>query len=83
MESLPVGVELYEIDGTMKYLNSRDCKFFGVDREAVLLSDLNLYDNPNLPDVVKDAVRNKRKVCVDFPYYLPGYRKTNITIRKK
>ena len=69
LESLPVGVELYEIDGTMKYLNSRDCKFFGVDREAVLLSDLNLYDNPNLPDVVKDAVRNKRKVCVDFPYY--------------
>lgn len=69
LESLPVGVELYAIDGTMKYLNLRDCQFFGVERDAVLSSNLNLFDNPNLPEEVKDAVRNKRKVHVNFPYY--------------
>ena len=69
LESLPVGVELYAIDGTLLYLNLRDSQIFGVDREAVLASKLNIYSNPNLPEEVKSAVREKRKVHASFPYY--------------
>lgn len=69
LESLPVGVELYAIDGTLLYLNLRDSQIFGVDREMILASRLNIYSNPNLPEEVKNAVREKRKVHASFPYY--------------
>lgn len=69
LESLPVGVELYAVDGTLLYLNLRDAQIFGVDREVVLAAKLNIYSNPNLPEEVKNAVREKQKVHASFPYY--------------
>lgn len=68
LDSLPVGVELYANDGTIRYLNATDCRTFGIDRETVLQNPLNIHDNPNLPPEVKEAVRDGVKVHTHFPY---------------
>ncbi|MDD6210836.1 MAG: PAS domain S-box protein [Bacteroidales bacterium] len=69
LQSLPVGVEMYSCDGVLQYLNDRDCEIFGVNRKDVLLGgDININNNPNLPQELKDAVREKRRVHLDFPY---------------
>lgn len=68
MNSLPVGVELYANDGTLTYLNDTDCRIFGAEREALLANPVNLHMNPILPEEIKSAVRNNRKVHMNFPY---------------
>lgn len=68
LNSLPVGVELYANDGNIIYLNDRDCRIFGAEREAILANPVNLHTNPNLPDKIKTAVRNNEEVHMNFPY---------------
>lgn len=68
LNSLPVGVELYSHDGTMLYLNDTDCRIFGVERESIISNSLNLFDNPNLSERLKDAVRCGTKIVDRFPY---------------
>lgn len=66
--NLPVGVELYSKEGILEYMNERDCEIFGVDRKEILSAGLSLFDNPNLPQEIKEAVRLGRSVKADFPY---------------
>lgn len=77
LQSLPVGVEMYSHDGRLQYLNDRDCEIFGVNRKDVLSgADININNNPNLPQEIKDAVREKKKIHLDFPYDFSTVRST-------
>lgn len=66
LESIPVGVELYNTDGELIYLNNADCRIFGVDKQEILASSINIADNPNLPQEIKQAVLAGEKVHVNF-----------------
>lgn len=68
LNSLPVGVEFYDQDGTLIFLSDTDCRIFGTVSEELLATPLNLYDNPNLPQQVKDAVRRGEPIQSRFPY---------------
>ena len=68
LESLPIGVELYGTDGNLLYLNKYDCQLFGVTKANAIKSGANVYQNPNLPTEVKNAVRQNLKVRSSFTY---------------
>ena len=68
LDSLPVGVEIYAMDGTLLYLNRTDARIFNVDRQTLIASGVNLFDNPNLPHEVKEALQNCREVHTRFLY---------------
>lgn len=69
MNSLPVGIELYDNDGTISFLNDTDAAIFGIsDIEGAIRKKPSIYDNPNVPDCVKNAVYSKKPISVRFPY---------------
>lgn len=68
LNSLPVGVEIYTPDGMLTFLTESDCRIFGVNKEEILALQLNIDDNPNLPDEVKDAVHKGLPIQTRFLY---------------
>ena len=68
IEFLPVGIEIYSKTGILLNINNRDCEIFGVNKKDILNGNINIQDNPNLPDTVKQAFNRKEKVEATFPY---------------
>lgn len=67
MNSLPVGIELYDNDGTISFLNDTDAAIFGIsDIEGAIRKKPSIYDNPNVPDCVKNAVYSKNRSVSGF-----------------
>ena len=66
---LPVGIELYDRDGVLIDLNEKELEIFGVScREEVL--GINFFDNPNVPDELKEHVRRREEVDFSLHYDL-------------
>lgn len=64
MNSLPVGIELYDNDGTISFLNDTDAAIFGIsDIEGAIRKKPSIYDNPNVPDCVKMLYTVKTDQC--------------------
>ena len=51
-DNLPVGIELYDREGRLTYLNKKDMQMFGVISEEETLN-VTIFDNPNILDEVK------------------------------
>lgn len=54
--SIPLGIEVYDRDGVLLDLNTKDMEIFGVARKEDVLG-VNLFDNPNLEAHIKERVR--------------------------
>jgi len=66
---LPVGIELYDRNGVLIDLNEKELEIFGVScREEVL--GINFFDNPNVPDELKEHVRRREEVDFSLHYDL-------------
>lgn len=77
LNSLPIGVEVYDPEGTLLFLNDMDCRIFNIDREVLMASPVNIHKNPNLPEEVKNAAKKGNKVCMHFPYNFVTVSKEN------
>ena len=62
--NIPAGVEIYDKDGYLIDLNNKDIEIFGVKDKSVTLG-VNIFDNPNIPQNIRDRIRNED--LVDFP----------------
>lgn len=61
--NIPAGVEIYDKDGYLLDLNNKDLEIFGViDKSDVI--GVNFFENPNVPQAMRDRVRNED--LVDF-----------------
>ena len=61
--NIPAGVEIYDKDGYLVDLNNKDLEIFGVvDKQDVI--GVNFFENPNVPQNIRDRVRNED--LVDF-----------------
>lgn len=61
--NIPAGVEIYDKDGYLLDLNNKDLEIFGViDKSDVI--GVNFFDNPNVPQEIRDRVR--KEDLVDF-----------------
>lgn len=68
LEALPIGVELYNASGDMIFMNDADSRIFGVDKGIYTRKKIHIFDNPNLPEKVKAAIRSREKVQFQMKY---------------
>ena len=61
--NIPAGVENYDKDGYLIDLNNKDLEIFGVVNKSDVIG-VNFFDNPNVPQGIRDRVRNED--LVDF-----------------
>lgn len=61
--NIPAGVEIYDKDGYLIDLNNKDMEIFGLENKTDGLG-VNFFDNPNVPQEIRDRVRNED--LVDF-----------------
>jgi PAS domain S-box-containing protein len=68
-EKSPVGIEIYESNGKLIDANPASLEIFGC-RDLKDIQGLDLFDNPNFSDAIKDDLRHgkvvKREVVYDF-----------------
>lgn len=61
--NIPAGVEIYDKDGYLIDLNNKDLEIFGVVNKSDVIG-VNFFDNPNVPQSIRDRVRDED--LVDF-----------------
>ncbi|MBQ4279700.1 MAG: response regulator [Rikenellaceae bacterium] len=77
-KNLPVGIELYDERGAMVDINDKDLEIFGLDRKEQALG-VSIFENPNIPDHLKERLRRREEVDFAFNYNfdrLRGYYPT-------
>lgn len=65
--NIPVGIELYDKDGYLLDLNNKDMEIFGVAHKEDAIG-LNIFDNPNIPAFVCEALARREPVDFRFAY---------------
>ncbi len=66
-QNFPVGVELYDKDGYLIDLNKKNLEIFHLtDKKEVL--GVNLFENPNLTDEMKEKIRKHEAVTLNIQY---------------
>ena len=66
-KNIPVGIELYDRDGTLVDVNDKDLEIFGLDTKEGVLG-INLFENPMVPNEVKDKLRRKEDADFSMDY---------------
>ena len=59
-DNLPVGIEQYDKEGRLIYLNKKDMQMFGVISEEDTLN-VTIFNNPNIPDEIKARLRTQEQ----------------------
>lgn len=80
-KNLPAGIELYDKDGFMTDLNDKEMEIFGLRHKEDVMG-LNLFDNPLLPQGLKDKLKAGAPIDMSFNYdfdRLDGYYSTSRT----
>lgn len=80
-KNLPAGIELYDKDGFMTDLNDKEMEIFGLRHKEDVIG-LNLFDNPLLPQGLKDKLKAGGPIDMSFNYdfdRLDGYYSTSRT----
>lgn len=80
-KNLPAGIELYDKDGFMTDLNDKEMEIFGLRHKEDVIG-LNLFDNPLLPQGLKDKLKTGAPIDMSFNYdfdRLDGYYSTSRT----
>ena len=81
-KNLPAGIELYDKDGFMTDLNDKEMEIFGLRHKEDVIG-LNLFDNPLLPQGLKDKLKaGAPPIDMSFNYdfdRLDGYYSTSRT----
>ena len=80
-KNLPAGIELYDKDGFMTDLNDKEMEIFGLRHKEDVIG-LNLFDNPLLPQGLRDKLKAGAPIDMSFNYdfdRLDGYYSTSRT----
>ena len=73
---LPVGVGFFTMDGDLVQCNDSFCRVLGVDMQTLLDNVFNINNTSFVPDEVKDALRSRRSVQMNYLYDFAGQKET-------
>lgn len=71
--NIPAGVEIYDKDGFLIDLNNKDLEIFGVENKQDVIG-VNFFENPNVPQYIRDRVRDEDLVDFRLNYSLNGQK---------
>lgn len=66
-KNLPVGIELYNMDGKLIDLNDKELEIFHLKRKEDL-SGINIFENPVFPREMKEKLRKHENADFTFRY---------------
>lgn len=66
-DNIPVGVEMYDRNGSMVDLNGKNMEIFGIHKKEDAIG-LNFFENPNIPEPIKKRLRNESSVDFRLHY---------------
>ncbi|CAG9884910.1 PAS domain-containing sensor histidine kinase [Bacteroides ovatus] len=66
-KNLPVGIELYDMDGQMVDLNKKDMEMFRISNKEDILG-VNIFENPILPEEIKQKIKDNENADFTFRY---------------
>ena len=69
--NIPVGIEIYDQNGFMIDINNKDMDIFGV-REKKDVLGVNVYQNPNVPEDVKERMQYEESLDFGMNYPFSG-----------
>ena len=64
---LPIGIELYNMDGILVDLNDKDLEMFHVEKKEDLLG-INIFENPIFPEEMKERLKKNEDADFTFRY---------------
>lgn len=64
---LPIGIELYNMDGVLVDLNDKDLEMFHVEKKEDLLG-INIFENPIFPEEMKERLKKNEDADFTFRY---------------
>ena len=76
--NIPAGVEIYDKDGYLLDLNNKNLEIFGIANKEDVIG-INFFENPNVPQTIRDRVRNEDLVDFRLNYsfdQIKGYYRT-------
>ena len=76
--NIPAGVEIYDKDGYLLDLNNKNLEIFGIANKEDVIG-INIFENPNLPQNIRDRIRNEDLVDFRLNYsfeQIDGYYST-------
>lgn len=65
--NIPVGIEIYDKRGYLRDMNQKDMEIFGLKNKGWGLG-VNLFDNPNIPEIIKQQIREQKRVDFQIKY---------------
>lgn len=66
-KNLPVGIELYDINGILIDLNDKELDMFHLNKKEEILG-INIFDNPIFPEEMKKKLRRNEDADFTFRY---------------
>ena len=64
---LPIGIELYDMDGVLVDLNDKELEMFHIEKKEDVLG-INIFDNPIFPKEMKERLKNNEDADFTFRY---------------
>ena len=64
---LPIGIELYDMDGVLADLNDKELEMFHIEKKEDVLG-INIFDNPIFPKEMKERLKKNEDADFTFRY---------------
>ena len=64
---LPIGIELYDMDGVLADLNDKELEMFHIEKKEDVLG-INLFENPIFPKEMKERLKKNEDADFTFRY---------------
>ena len=64
---LPIGIELYDMDGVLVDLNDKELEMFHIEKKEDVLG-INIFDNPIFPKEMKERLKKNEDANFTFRY---------------
>ena len=64
---LPIGIELYDMDGVLVDLNDQELEMFHIEKKEDVLG-INIFDNPIFPKEMKERLKKNEDADFTFRY---------------
>ena len=64
---LPIGIELYDMDGVLVALNDKELEMFHIEKKEDVLG-INLFENPIFPKEMKERLKKNEDADFTFRY---------------
>lgn len=64
---LPIGIELYDMDGVLVDLNDKELEMFHIEKKEDVLG-INIFDNPIFPKEMKERLKKNEDADFTFRY---------------